>query len=115
MKSPIETAIDLVGKILDHRKTKFLRSVELSYCRYICNCALKDKPVPADAEAKLYEIYHREVASNYTEREEDTAKDLHRHYRAMSKALDTARHDHGWSGCSNQRYFLSRARRELRK
>lgn len=41
------------------------------------------------------------------------AQDLHRHYRAMSKALDIPRHDHGWSACSKQKYFLRRAAREL--
>jgi len=114
MKSPIETAVDLVGKILDHRNNKFLRDMDIAYCKFICKRAVAGKSIPDDAEAKLYDIYRREVAARYTEREEALAKDLHRHYRAMSKALDIPRHDHGWEGCSKKLYFLRRARTEYR-
>lgn len=51
-------------------------------------------------------------------RVEQLAKDFHRHYRAACKALrffsNESNHDHGWDGCSKQKYFRQRAARELR-
>lgn len=39
------------------------------------------------------------------------AQQLHREYRATSKALKgTAKHDHGWKHCRAKRYFWNRAR-----
>lgn len=55
------------------------------------------------------------MSESYNCCEVQLAKDLHRHYRAISKALAVARHDHGWDGCTNQKYFLRRARVELRR
>lgn len=56
---------------------------------------------------------------------EELAKFLHANYRAAFKALHQGgtefvdgtgckdEHDHGWSNCHNQRYFLKRATRIL--
>ena len=51
---------------------------------------------------------------------EALAKQLHRDFRAASKALSlnwsmTNVHDHGWKGCHQQTYFLKRARRLLKE
>ena len=47
-----------------------------------------------------------------------TAKELHKFYRASMKALNgpsiAQLHDHGWEACRRQKYFIFRAKMFLR-
>lgn len=44
----------------------------------------------------------------------EAAKELHRTYRAADKALNGQnKHDHGWSKCPRQKYFIQRAKRDI--